>query len=88
MQLLRKREASLLALSATMGCHVHAVLAVIQRVRDAADLGHVKVLVGGRAFSVAGTLWRKLGADGCANDAQQAVLVGRRLLGLSTHLPH
>jgi methanogenic corrinoid protein MtbC1 len=78
--LLRERRASLLAISATMSSHVHAVLATIQQVRSAPDLRHLKILVGGRPFMVEGSLWRRLGADGCAADAQEAVAVGRRLL--------
>ncbi len=82
LQMLRKRRAGLLAISATMGCHVHTALALIERVRDAPDLRHVKILVGGRPFSVAGSLWQQLGADGCAGDAREAIAVGRNLLGL------
>jgi methanogenic corrinoid protein MtbC1 len=82
LQLLRKRRARLLAISATMGFHLHEVMALIDRVRSAPDLIHVKILVGGRPFSVAGTLWKNVGADACANDAQEAVRVGRKLLDL------
>ena len=83
LQILRKRRAGLLAISATMGWHVHTALALIERVRDAPDLRHVKILVGGRPFSVAGSLWQQLGADGCASDAREAIAVGRRLLGMA-----
>jgi methanogenic corrinoid protein MtbC1 len=83
LDMLRKRRAGLLAISATMGFHLHAALSLIDQVRSARDLRHVKILVGGRPFCVAGELWRKIGADGCAADAEQAVSVGRELLGLA-----
>ncbi|HEX6245495.1 MAG TPA: cobalamin-dependent protein [Polyangiales bacterium] len=82
LHVLRSRKAGLLAVSATMGCHVHAALALIRQVRDARDLRHVKILVGGRPFVVAGALWKRIGADACARDAEQAVREGRALLGL------
>lgn len=82
LEMLRQRRAGLLAISATMGFHLHAALSLITRVRDASDLRHVKILVGGRPFGVAGDLWRKIGADGCATDAEQAVRLGRELVGL------
>ncbi|MEY4511384.1 MAG: hypothetical protein RLZZ450_3506 [Pseudomonadota bacterium] len=81
LQLLRERRASLLAISVTMSSHLRDALSLIERVRDAHDLRHVKILVGGRPFSVGGSLWQRLGADGCATDAQEAVRKARSLLG-------
>jgi len=79
-QVLRARCAPLLAISATLNLHISAVRELIHTVRSAPDLDHVKILVGGRPFCVAGRLWQRLGADGCANDADEAVRMGRRLL--------
>lgn len=78
---LRERRTSLLAISTTMSCHIHTVLAMIEQVRRAPDLRHIKILVGGRPFALSGTLSERLGADGCAANAQAAVAEGRRLLG-------
>ena len=60
-----------------------AVLQLIRQVREATDLKQVKILVGGRPFFVAGELWKRIGADGCAVDAAEAVIVGRKLLGMA-----
>jgi len=79
--LLRERRAALLAISVTMSSHLHDALFLIEKVRSAADLRHVKILVGGRPFSIGGNLWQRLGADGCAVDAQEAVFKARGLLG-------
>lgn len=81
LQLLRERRAALLAISVTMSSHLHDALFLIQRVREAQDLSHVKIMVGGRPFFTGGDLWKRLGADGCANDAQEAVRRARALLG-------
>lgn len=81
-RVVRERGARLLAISATMGSHIHNVVQLIRQVRDAPDLRDVKILVGGRPFLVAGELWQRIGADGCASDAPQAVVAGRKLLAL------
>lgn len=81
LHLLRDRRASLLAVSVTMSSHLHDAMSLIDQVRSAADLRHVKILVGGRPFSAGGNLWQRLGADGCAHDAQKAVGEARALLG-------
>jgi MerR family transcriptional regulator, light-induced transcriptional regulator len=81
LHVLRERRASLLAISVTMSHHLHDVLSLIEQVRAAPDLRHLTILVGGRPFSAGGNLWQRLGADGCANDAQHAVSKARSLLG-------
>jgi len=80
LHVLRERRASLLAISVTMSSHLHDMLFLIERVRAAPDLRHIKILVGGRPFPAGSTLWRRLGADGCAHDAQDAVRQARALL--------
>lgn len=39
----------------------------------------VKVLVGGYPFNVDLDLWRRIGADGCARDAAEAIELAKRL---------
>lgn len=77
---LEQRRADVLAISATMTFHVRAVADMIVAVR--AEHGdHVKVLVGGYPFNVAPDLWRRIGADGSASDALEAVALAGRLAG-------
>jgi methanogenic corrinoid protein MtbC1 len=80
LQTLGQRSPDVLAISATMTFHVSAVAELIADVR-ASDVGErVSVLVGGYPFNVAPDLWQRLGADGCAKDAEEAVAVANRLV--------
>lgn len=74
------RRAQVLCISATMSFHLRAVSELIRRVRAHPECQDVKILVGGYPFVVAPQLWRTLGADGCAADAQLAAALIRRLI--------
>jgi methanogenic corrinoid protein MtbC1 len=77
---LGERRADVLAVSATMPFHVRAVADLIAAVRS--SLGdRVKVLVGGYPFNVDPDLWRRIGADASARDAQEAIDLAARLAG-------
>ncbi len=78
-QTLIKQRANVLAISATITYHVRAVEALIATVRRAPECGRVKILVGGYPFNITPDLWREIGADGSAADAQAAVLLANRL---------
>jgi MerR family transcriptional regulator, light-induced transcriptional regulator len=76
---LEQRRADVLAVSATMTFHVRAVADLIEAVH--AEHGdRVKVLVGGYPFNIAPDLWRRVGADGSAADALEAVALAGRLV--------
>jgi methanogenic corrinoid protein MtbC1 len=80
LQTLQERQADVLGISSTMHYHVNAVKVLVDQVR-ASDVGQrVKVLVGGYPFNLHPDLWRKVGADGCGQDAQEAVALANRLL--------
>ena len=74
-QALIKQQATVLAISATITYHVRAVAALILAVRGTPECSGVKILVGGYPFKVAPDLWRDIGADGSAPDAQAAILL-------------
>jgi methanogenic corrinoid protein MtbC1 len=74
------RKADVLALSATMTFYVSAVAELIARVREGIRTP-LRILVGGYPFLLAPDLWRQVGADGYAGDAQQAVVVANQLVG-------
>jgi methanogenic corrinoid protein MtbC1 len=80
LQEVRDREADILGLSATITYHVAQVKDLIQRIRSNDDLSNVKILVGGYPFIQDTSLWEKIGADGWARDAQEAVAAANRLL--------
>jgi methanogenic corrinoid protein MtbC1 len=81
LQAIAERNADLVAISATLSYHVSHVQALIQRIRSTPSLAQVKIMVGGYPFNIAEQLWRQVGADGYARDAQEAVLVANRLVG-------
>jgi methylmalonyl-CoA mutase cobalamin-binding domain/chain len=74
-----ERGADILGVSATIAFHTSAVADLIANVR-ASEAGDVKILVGGYPFNIASDLWRQVGADGCAHDAQEAVELANRLV--------
>ncbi|MES1243351.1 MAG: cobalamin-dependent protein [Acidobacteriota bacterium] len=79
-QTLREREADVLAVSATMAFHLRSLAALIAAVR-ASDVGErVRILVGGYPFNIVSDLWRLVGADAVARDAEESVAVAERLV--------
>lgn len=75
-----ERHADLLAISATISYHVEAVRALIHAVRQDPAVTNIKILVGGYPFNQDRELWRTVGADGCAADAQQAIALADRIV--------
>ncbi len=81
-QSLVERAADVLAISATMGYHLHAVQELIELVRADPRCARLRVMVGGHPFTIDPALWRTIGADGTAADADAAVaLAGQWLEG-------
>ena len=72
-------QCDLLLLSASMSTQLKTVRDVIAQVRQGTR-ADCKVLVGGSAFDDCSDIWQKLGADGFAADATDAIAQGTRLL--------
>jgi methanogenic corrinoid protein MtbC1 len=70
-----------LAISATITFHVSQVAELIAAVRASGAGRGVRILVGGYPFNVAPELWRNVGADGFARNAQDALGAATRLAG-------
>jgi methylmalonyl-CoA mutase cobalamin-binding domain/chain len=68
-----QRGAQVLAISASMACHVHTVQELIAALLAEPGCAGLRVLAGGHPFNVDPALWRAVGADGTAEDAQGAV---------------
>lgn len=77
---IKERQADVLAVSATISYHVDAVADLISAVRRDPLAKHVKILAGGYPFNRDPGLWQKVGADGSALDAQQAILLANQLV--------
>lgn len=74
-----ERKADVLAVSATMPFHVEAVRDLIRAVRQHPTVGKVTIVTGGHPFNHDPDLWRKLGADGSAPDAQRAIALVEKI---------
>jgi methanogenic corrinoid protein MtbC1 len=68
-----ERKPHVLAISATMSFHVHAVADLIAAARAAGN--PPRILVGGAPFNSVPELWEEVGADGYARDAAEALVV-------------
>ena len=73
-------EAELLCISATINYNISALADLVTAVRKSADASRLKIMVGGRPFDLAPDLWGKIGADGSAADAREAILKGLALV--------
>jgi methanogenic corrinoid protein MtbC1 len=81
-QALTERKADVLAISTTMTFHIKLVVDVIERVR-AVDTGRsIKILTGGYPFNIEPELWRQVGADGYAPNAEQAITIVNTLMAI------
>lgn len=77
---IEEREADALAFSATMTFHVGKISQLIQNIRSSEVGKEIKILVGGYPFNISRNLWRQVGANGSAINAQLAVSEANRLL--------
>jgi signal transduction histidine kinase len=82
-QTVNERRPDLLLISATMTFHVNAVARLIELIRNCEAGPTVKIMVGGYPCNVDPELWRRVGADGSACDAIEALDVADRLLAAS-----
>ena len=74
------RSVDLLALSATMFFSVESIARAIRAIRGSKKLHDLAIMVGGRPFNQDRELWKKVGGDGCADSAKQAVALANRLV--------
>jgi len=72
-------NADVLAVSTTMLAHIESVRTLIAKARKVCH-PDLKVLVGGLPFNRLSDLWKSVGADATAHDAQEAVEVAERML--------
>ncbi len=84
LQAIEAFQADLLLLSASLNKHLLAVRDTILAIRQYPATQHVKILVGGSAFTGVADLAERFGADGYAATAGEAVQIGKGLVGLKT----
>jgi methanogenic corrinoid protein MtbC1 len=77
---INRTNPNILALSATMPFHQSKLKNTIAAVRAADPDDKLKIIVGGLALNTSKDLWKKVGADGYAGNAEEAVIVADMLL--------
>jgi methanogenic corrinoid protein MtbC1 len=77
---IEKRSPELVAISATMTYHVSKVQELITVIRDNFSVNAPRIMVGGLPFNASPELWRTMGADMSAQDADQAVQAALQLI--------
>ncbi|HEY0141968.1 MAG TPA: cobalamin-dependent protein [Thermoanaerobaculia bacterium] len=68
-----EHRADVLLVSATLPPHIAAASEVIRLFHAEPALAHARVIVGGRAFRMEPGLWRTIGADGYAANADECI---------------
>ena len=79
LEAVRDRSADVVALSSTMASDLPLMHYIIRSLRADPGTKKVKIIVGGYPFTIAPDLWKQIGADGCARDAEEAVAVSNKL---------
>jgi methanogenic corrinoid protein MtbC1 len=77
---INEQQPDVIGISATMPSHVGKAAALIEKVRSACNPAKFKILVGGYPFSLEPLLWNRIGADGSAKDAKEAVRLANNIL--------
>ncbi|WP_445664324.1 cobalamin-dependent protein [Fodinibius sp. AD559] len=76
----KEKNADVLAISVTMPLHISTAKNLIQTVRNDSELGNTKIMVGGYPFNMVPDLWKKVGADGSAKSADDAIETANKLI--------
>jgi methanogenic corrinoid protein MtbC1 len=84
--MLHTHKADLLAVSASMSSNVFKARKLITAVRSSPSHS-IKVMVGGYAFNSLPDLWKQVGADFYAENADSALRIARRILSLKEQTP-
>jgi methanogenic corrinoid protein MtbC1 len=79
LEAVRDRNAGVVAVSSTMASHIPVVHYLIRSLRADPRTRSVKIIVGGYPFTLVPDLWKQIGADACAGNADEAVSIANRL---------
>jgi methanogenic corrinoid protein MtbC1 len=73
--MLHQQRFDIIAISTTMTFHIDKTRSAIKRIREQQHAENTKIIVGGNPFNIASGLWKNVGADAYAGNAQEAVAV-------------
>ena len=81
LDMVKTKKPHILGIGVTIAYNIYNVESIIKAVRSQDELESVKILVGGYPFNLDAALWKKVGADGYARNAQEAVQTAEKLIG-------
>jgi len=76
----KEHQADLIAISVSLPIHVGKAESLIDEIRSDRELADLKIMTGGYAFLVVSDLWEKVGADGFAKNAREAIHLAHNLV--------
>jgi MerR family transcriptional regulator, light-induced transcriptional regulator len=79
LEAVRDRDADVVAVSSTMVSHIPVVEYLIRSLHADPKTRGVKIIVGGYPFAIAPDLWKQIGADAVAKNADEAISTANRL---------
>ncbi|MBC7889304.1 MAG: cobalamin B12-binding domain-containing protein [Ferruginibacter sp.] len=79
----KEQQADILAISVTMPFHIHKAESLIKKIRSDEEIASLKIIVGGYPFSLVPDLWSRIGADGAAGNAKQAIKLANQMILLN-----
>ena len=79
LEAVRDRNADVVAVSSTMASHIPVVHYLVRSLRADPKTRGVKIIVGGYPFTLVPDLWKQIGADAYAGNADEAVAIANRL---------
>lgn len=77
---LEEKQPDLLGVSTTITYNLGQMNRLIEAVKSSPPGEHLPVLVGGRPFNIDPELWKSVGADGQASDAETAMYISEELI--------
>jgi methanogenic corrinoid protein MtbC1 len=76
----KEQQADILAISVTMPFHISKAENLVKKIRNDSSLNNLRIIVGGYPFSLVPGLWKQVGADGSAKDANEAIKLANSMI--------
>ena len=77
---IKDQGADVLAISVTMPFHVSRTESLIRKIRQENEMQSMRIIVGGYPFILVPDLWSRIGADGSAATAKEAIQLANHLI--------
>jgi methanogenic corrinoid protein MtbC1 len=77
---LREHRPDVLGVSVTMTFNLDQIVKLIQSLRADSLLADIRIMVGGYPFNLEPELWQRIGADGHAHNAEDAVAKANQIM--------